>query len=185
MKAIEKVEEYQIYANHSITEIPKDILYKIINLVLIEASRNMGNEFNDKMLDAIIMTIEENSYNLPLCYIVSAIYRGSMGFYGPGRLMPRTVLQWLRESSQEYYKERDHKEIEKRFKVTNIPVDLKKYPMGKAICKKIDWLTSGAITSDEYDKISLKQVAEIIGAGHEPNLEYFGIIKNNNYETKR
>ena len=46
---------------------------------------------------------------------------------------------------------------------------------GTALNLKIDWLTSGAITSDEYDTIPLKKVAEIIGAGHEPSLEYFGI----------
>lgn len=175
MKAIEKVEEYQTHANHRITEIPNEALCKIINLILIEASRNMGNEFNDKMLDAIIMTIEENSYNLPLCYIASAIYRGSMGMYGAGRLMPRTILQWLRESSQEYYKDREHKEIEERFKNTGTPVDLRKYPMGTALNLKIDWLVSGAITSDEWDRIPLKKLAEIIGAGHQPDLKYFGI----------
>jgi hypothetical protein len=52
---------------------------------------------------------------------------------------------------------------------------LEKYPLGKAICKKIDWLKSGAITTVEWDRISLKQVAEIIGAGNEPTLEHFGI----------
>lgn len=175
MKAIEKVNDYQTYASYKITEIPNEVLYKIINLVLIEASRNMGNEFNDKMLDAIILTIEENSHNLPLCYIASAIYKGSMGIYGTGRLMPRTILQWLRESSQEYYKEREHKELEERLRNKGTPVDLKKYPMGKALNLKIDWLASGAITSEEYDLIPLMRVAEIIGRGNVPMLENFGI----------
>lgn len=173
MKAIEKNNEYQVYANYHIMKIPNEILCKIINLILIEASRNMGNEFNDKMLDAIIMTIEENSNNIPLCYVASAIYKGSMGIYGPGRLMPRTILQWLRESSQEYYKAKDHEEVEERLRNTGKPVDLKKYPMGTALNLKIDWLASGAITSDEWDKIDLKELAEMIGAKREPTPEYF------------
>jgi hypothetical protein len=47
--------------------------------------------------------------------------------------------------------------------------------MGRALCKKIDWLTISAITSDEWDRIPLKEVAEIIGKGLEPSLEYFGM----------
>ena len=173
MKVIEKCSDYQVYSKYGVAEIPKDIFCKIINLVLIEASRNMGSEFNDKMLDAIIETIEENNHKLPLCYIASAIYKGSMGLYGPGRLMPRTILQWLRETSQEYYKERDHKEIEERLKNTGVPVDLKKYPMGTALNLKIDWLTSGAINGDDWDTIDLKELAEMIVKKQHPQLHHY------------
>jgi len=175
MKATDNNSNYQYYANYKIYNIPREILCEIINIVLIEASRNMGNEFNDKMLDAIIITIEENHHNLPLSYIVSALYKGSMGIFGPGRLMPRTIFAWLRESSLEYTKEIEHKEIEERFKSTGKPVDLIKYPMGTALNLKIDWLTSSIITSEQWDQIPIKELAEMIGAGHTPNIEQFGI----------
>ena len=173
MKAIENNANYQTYAIYKIYNIPREMLCEIINVVLIEASRNMGNEFNDKMLDSIIGTIEENHHNLPLCYITSAIYKGSMGTYGPGRLMPRTVFNWLREVSLEYTKEVDHKEIEERLKNTGVPVDLKKYPMGTALNLKIDWLTSGAINGDDWNIINLKELAEMIGKKQHPQLHHF------------
>jgi hypothetical protein len=37
----------------------------------------------------------------------------------------------------------------------------------------IDWLTSGRITSEEYDLINLKDLAEMIGKGHEPRITDF------------
>lgn len=177
MKAIESNANYQTYATSKIYNIPRETLCEIINIILIEASRNMGNEFNDKMLDAIIGTIEENHHNLPLCYIASAIYKGSMGTYGPGRLIPRIVFNWLREVSLEYTKEIDHKAIEERMKNTGTPADLNKYPMGTALNLKIDWLVSGYITSEQWDNIPLKEVAELLGKGIEPTLLYFGIKK--------
>ena len=179
MKAIEKTKDYQVYATYKINQIPGEIFNKILNLVLIEASRNMGGEFNDKMLDAIIETIQENHYYLPLSYIVSAIYKGSMGIYGPGRLIPRNIFSWMRETSMEYNKEVEHKQIEERLKPTDKPVDLKRYPMGSALIKKIEWLTSGAIDGDDYDKIDLKVLAEMIGFGQQPTLEDFNLINRN------
>jgi len=177
MKATDNNAKYQTYSMYKIRDIPREPLCEIINVVLIEASRNMGNEFNDKMLDAIISTIEENNYQLPLSYIVSAIYKGSMGLLGPGRLIPRTILTWIREVSAEYFKEIEHKEVQERLKITGTPVDLKRYPMGTALNLKIDWLSSGAIISEEWDKIPLKELADIIGQKKIPQLSDFGIYK--------
>lgn len=175
MKAIENNDSYQTYATSKIYNIPKEILYEIINIVLVEVSRNMGNEFNDKMMDAIIGTIEENHYGLPLCYIVSALYNGSMGIYGAGRLIPRTIYSWLRETSQEYQKELEHKKLEERLKSNSTPIDLKKYLVGTALNLKIEWLMSKMITPDQWDIIELKQLAKMIGEGRIPRPKDFGI----------
>jgi hypothetical protein len=169
--------KFETYATDFVRNVPTENLKEIIELTMKKCSLNMGSNYTDEMLQRTVELIKEDYSYMTVNLVVSALFRGSMGHFGAGRLIPKTIAQWLREISQEYQKEKDHREIEERFKVTSVPVDLKKYPMGKAICKKIDWLTSGAITSDEWDQINLKTVAEIIGAGHEPSLEYFGITK--------
>ena len=175
MRAIEQNSTFQIYAKDLIGNIPKEKLCMIINLILIEAARNMGNEFNEKILDATIEVIEENFRRLPLITVASAIYRGSMGQLGAGRLIPKTIYQWLREVSMDYEREKDHQAIEARLNSPGTPVDLKIYPMGSALNKKLEWLVSGVITSEQYDDISLKKLAEMIGQGVWPTPEMFGI----------
>jgi hypothetical protein len=54
--------------------------------------------------------------------------------------------------------------------------DLYNYPLGAAINKKIDWLRTGALNIDDWEKVALKDVAKMIGQGHQPTLEKFGII---------
>lgn len=169
--------KFETYATDIVRNVPLENLKEIIELTMKKCSLNMGSNYTDDVLQRIIELIREDYSYMSVNIIVSALFRGSMGHFGAGRLIPKTIAQWLREISQEYQKDKDHKEIEERFKFTGVPVDLKKYPMGKALNFKIDWLTSGAITSDEWDKIPLKQVAEIIGNGLIPDLEYFGIYK--------
>jgi len=170
--------KFESYATDIVRNVPSDNLKEIIELTMKKCSLNMGSNYTDEVLQRTIELIKEDYSYMTINLIVSALFRGSMGHFGAGRLIPKIIAQWLREISQEYQKEKDHKEIEERFKVTSVPIDLKKYPMGTALNLKIDWLTSGAITSDEWDKIQLKTLAEIIGAGHQPALENFG-IKNN------
>ena len=133
----------------------------------------MGTHYTDEILDRTIEIIKENFSYMTVNLVVSALYRGSMGNFGAGRLIPKTISQWLREVSQEYMKERDHKEIEERLKNTGNPIDLRKYPMGTALNLKIEWLLSGCINSDDWDTISLKELAEMIGNKQSPQLHHF------------
>jgi hypothetical protein len=167
--------KFETYATDVVRNVPSENLKEIIELTMKKCSLNMGSNYTDDVLQRTVELIREDYSYMTVNIVVSALFRGSMGHFGAGRLIPKTIAQWLREISQEYQKDKDHKEIEERFKATGTPVNLKIYPMGTALNKKIDWLTSGSITSDEWDKISLKTLAEIIGAGHEPSLEYFGI----------
>lgn len=169
--------KFETYATDLIRNVPSDNLKEIIELSMKKCSLNMGSNYTNDILDRTIELIKEDFNYMTVNLVVSALFRGSMGQFGAGRLIPKTIAQWLREVSQEYQKEKEHKEIEERFKNSGTPIDLKKYPMGEALCKKIDWLTSGYITSDEWDKISLKEVASIIGKKHIPSLEDFGITE--------
>jgi|WetSurMetagenome_2_1015567.scaffolds.fasta_scaffold457180_2 hypothetical protein len=165
---------YETYSNTICRDVPIDYLKRFILTFIHEASQDMGCDFDKEVMPERVLYIISTQYNnLPLMLVASAFKKGALGQYGPGRLVPRTVYGWLGEMNQYYITIQNHKEL-KNDRIYKFD-GLEKYPLGKAICKKIDWLKSGAITSDDWDKISLKTLAEIIGAGHEPSLEYFGI----------
>ena len=170
------MERSEIYANTFCKDIPIDYMKEFIMTYLVGASADMGQSFDrDSTPNRVCDMISTHYQHLPLMLIASAFKRGALGQYGTGRLVPRTIFGWLGEMNQYFltcHEKRDQSEDNRR-KFDG----LEKYPLGKAICCKIDWLKSGAITLDEWDRIPLKQVAEIIGSGHEPNLDYFGINK--------
>ena len=170
--------KFELYATELVRNVPFENLKEILELTMKKCSLNMGSNYTDDILQRVVELIKDDYSYMTINIVVSALFRGSMGHFGAGRLIPKTIAQWLREVSQEYQKEKDHQEIEERFKNTGVPVDLRKYPMGTALNLKIDWLTSGAITSDEWDEIPLKQLAGIIGAGQQPDLKNFGITNH-------
>ena len=166
----------EIYNQTPCAEIPPDYLREFILIYLVGASADMGQVYDKDITPNRVFDMITTHYNhLPLILIESAFKRGALGQYGIGRLVPRTIFGWLGEMNQYFitcHEKRDQSK-DNYYKFNGH----EKYPLGKAICKKIDWLKSDAITSDEWDKIPLKELAEIIGSGHEPSLEYFGIIK--------
>ena len=158
------------------SEIPIEYLKEFILDFLIGASADMGQEFDRNTTPGRVFDILTTHYShLPLSLVMSAFKHGALGQYGAGRLVPRTIFGWLGEIDQYYITIRDKKNID--YAMQEKFNGLEKYPMGKAICCKIDWLKSGAITEDEWDRIPLKQVAEIIGRGGIPLLQNFGINK--------
>ena len=174
MKSSEQGTNYDVYASSPCSEIPLDYLKGFIAGFLYEASIDMGQAYEkDIMIDRVEYIISKHYHHLPLSLIASAFKRGSLGQYGAGRLTPRTVFGWLSEMNQYYMNVHEKKDEDdsRHHKFDG----LEKYPLGKAICKKIDWLYSGAITSNQWDKIPLKDVAEMIGRGEMPTLSKFGI----------
>lgn len=163
---------YEDYATTLVKEVPIENLKSIINTFMIDAGINMGADFTDASLERVIEIVQYTFKFLPVCYIGSAFKKGSLGNYGTGRLVPRTINGWLSEITSEYNRDEVHKKFESPNDTLHFK-DLGKFPLGKALCKKVDWLRSGAISSGDWDNIPLKQLAEIIGAGHEPDLNYF------------
>jgi hypothetical protein len=164
---------YRTYATTRITDVPVENVKYLVNMFLMDAAKDMGSELKKETLDRVIELIRNDFHFLPVCFVASAITKGSVGDYGAGRLIPRTVYGWLREMALEYNRQEKHEEIVARMKTDGAPMDLHRYPMGKALNQKIDWLLSGAITSEEWDRIELKQVAERIHAGLDVIPEYF------------
>jgi hypothetical protein len=165
--------DYDLYATTLVKEIPGEILKEMVNVFIIDAGINMGSEFTDKALDRVIETVQGNFRYLPLCYIASAFKKGSLGSFGAGRLVPRTIYGWMIEISLEYSRDQVSK---KRGEIDYVMTfDLKRYPVGSAICRKIDWFRSGLITPDEWDMIPLKEMSELIREGVNITPADFGI----------
>jgi hypothetical protein len=160
---------YDDYATCVVKDIPKENLKTLVNIFMVDASVNMGNDFSDETLERAIFIIETNFRFLHLCYVASAFKKGSLGQYGAGRLVPRTIYGWLNEITAEYNRDTEHKRLNADDATVHFK-DLERYPLGRAICWKIDH-----VSESEWDKIPLKEVAELLGKGIEPTLLYFGI----------
>ena len=165
---------YDIYASSLCSEIPMEYLKGFITGFLYEASIDMGQAYEkDVMVDRVEYMISKHYHHLPLSLIASAFKRGSLGQYGTGRLVPRTIFGWLGEMNQYFMTIHEKKDEDwaRHHKFDG----LEKYPLGKAMMKKIDWLESGVITEEQWDKIPLKELSEMIGSGKMPTTRVFGI----------
>jgi hypothetical protein len=165
---------YDIYANTICSDIPIETLKDFITTFLIDASKDMGCEFDKKETpERVYYVISTHYSHLPLSMIASGFKRGALGQYGAGRLIPRTVFTWMGEINQ-YYLTKHSTRDNSQDNYTKFD-DLHNYPLGAAINKKIDWLRIGALNIDDWEKVPLKDVAKMIGKGHQPTLEHFGI----------
>lgn len=160
-----------LYDKHATTLVkdvsPRDDMKTLVNIFMKDAGINMGNDFSDDTLERAIEIIHTNFRMFPVCYVASAFKKGSLGSYGAGRLVPRTIYNWMNEITTEYQRDQDHK------KILGVDVgihykDFEKYPMGKAMCWKIDH-----VEECDWDNVPLKELAEMIGKGQTPTLEYF------------
>ena len=157
----------EIYQVHSMTLVkdvlPRSDLRGLINIFMIDSGINMGSEFTVKSLHRVIEIIEGKYKYLPIYIIASGFTKGSMGQYGPGRLTPRVIGEWLNQISQEYNREQAH-EVIRSEEYTDI-ADLNKCPLGSAIIKKLDWFHNGTLPMSCWDRVPIKAVAEKIKAG--------------------
>ena len=168
------MDNYNTYASELVKNVlPKEILKEMVNIFMIEASMNMGNDFSEQTLDASIGIIENKFRFLPVCYVASAFKKGSLGHFGAGRLIPRTIYGWLNEISLEYNRDMAHQA--NKAPDFSDAADLHKYPAGRAICLKIDWYNSGLINGNDWDNIPLKELAGMLGRGEMPISKDFGI----------
>ena len=157
----------ELYQTHSMTLV-KDVLPTkdlkiLINDFMIDAGINMGSEFTAKSLERVIWIVDEKYKYLPIYMVASGFTKGSMGQYGPGRLVPRVIGEWLNQISQEYNREQAH-EVIRSEEYTDI-ADLNKCPLGSAIIKKLDWFHNGTLPMSCWDRVPIKAVAEKIKAG--------------------
>ena len=178
---IAKIEDNKTYQDNYlklIKDISSEDMTLLLKLFLDKAAVNMGKECYDAP-DATKESILEFIYKefrwLPVYSMGSAIIRGSLDDKSPARLIPRTVRKWLNDASIDFRRETDHDRLEELYREKPITFDLHKYPVGKAICQKIDWYKSGVLRIEDWDRIPLQRLAEIIGQGHQPSLEMFNL----------
>lgn len=172
----------EVYNRHAMElvkdVIPKDDLKEMINLFMVDAGINMGSDFTDSTLERAMQIVEDKFRFLPVCYVASAFKKGSLGSFGTGRLVPRTIYYWLNEITLEYNRDQDHKKLQTDPNYLHFK-ELGKFPLGQAINKKIDWLKIGIINIDDWDKIPLKELSERIAIRLESVPELFGLKSRN------
>jgi hypothetical protein len=170
---------YQRCSLMIIKDVTFDDLRIMVDLFLRKASNNMGNEFNENTVESVLDFLKTQFYFLPVYAFASCVVKGSLGHYGAGRLVPRTIFGWTNEASQEFRRKEEHNNQMEQLKERPISFDLFTYPVGKAINKKIDWLVSGAITEADWDLIPMKEVADRIAQGLPCVPELFGVETKN------
>lgn len=169
-----KDEKYQTHAMTLVKDvIPDTDINYLVNLFLMDASINMGSDFTDQALERIIFIVKSEYKFLPIAFIASAFSQGSMGKYGAGRLVPRTMAVWLNEAATEYNRKAAHEAI-KDYEYLDA-MNLNSCPVGSAICKKIDWYKNGTLKMKDWDSVPLKEIANKIKAGVHVYPQMFGI----------
>lgn len=162
---IEDNQTYQLYSNSIVEKVPYDDMSILLKIFFDKAAVNMGKESYDApdaAREAILEFIFREFGTMPVFYIGSAIISGSLGKYGPGRLVPQTVYKWLNLVSQDFSRKEAHDKL-KDYDYSDA-MDLHSFPVGKAICKKIDLYEDGIIDIADWDRMPLKEIAERINS---------------------
>jgi hypothetical protein len=159
---------------------PQSDVNILVNLFILDSATMMGNNFTDETLELTILMIKEEFAWLPVYYIAMAFKKGALGKLGPGRLVGSTIHKWLSEMVHEYHKAIDHEKQKNEDYNPNDTTDLHKYPLGRAIIKKIEWFKHGILNMDDWDKVPLKDLSERLKSGLECYPEVFGLISKKN-----
>ena len=174
---------YEIYNNYVIRDIPIDNLKIIVTALIEDAALTLGCKATKADVDKVSEFMSSHQFNfIPINVAATAFTRGSLGKLKNDKttLTPRNIYDWLSEISLEYRNHIEHNERDTILSSLGSHfTDLTRYPLGKAICKKIDWYKSGAIDSNDWDKIPLRELAEMIGEGRYPMIEDFNLINKN------
>ena len=164
---------YQTYSKYLVTDVPSEHLKHLVYIFIQLAGMNMGANMDKANVDRMIEIICEDYSTLPINQIASAFSRGSMGYFGEGRLIPKNINNWLKETKQDYERWKEHREREEALSDFSKFSDFDKYPLGKAIMKKIDWQKAGILNDRNWDLVPLKELSEMIGKGRHPLPEDF------------
>jgi len=168
-------EKYLTYKDSKIFEVPLDTLKVLITLFIDHAALNLGCKATKADVDRIIEMVQGNEFSfLPVQTVYSAFTRGSLGKLKNEKttLSPRNIYDWLSEVSLDYRLFIEHKDRDERLSANVVHFkDLERYPLGKAIMKKIDW----ELTEEEWERVPLKLLAEMIGRGEYVTMNDFGI----------
>jgi len=172
---MENDSKFQMYANELVRNVPAEYLQHLVTLFMQEASINMGAEPNIQTIERVIYYIKKDFGYIPINCIASAFIKGSLGRLGDGkgRLIPKTIHSWIGEISLEYNRMIANQLQKDKLNDVSIAMDLHNYPAGQAINKKIEWYNKGLLKMKDWERVPLKELAEMIGKGHTPRVTDF------------
>jgi hypothetical protein len=160
---MDKDNTFQSYATSLVKNVPLEDIQYLINLFMHEAGVNMGNAVDEQTLERTIYHVTHDFGYLPVSDVASAFIRGSLGQFGAGRLVPRTIHGWLSEVSAEYNRMMVKERQEELNSDPIVSFNLQKFPIGKAILQKINWYEARLLSDETWDRVDLRKLAEAIG----------------------
>jgi hypothetical protein len=176
-------ELYQAHANELIKDIiPSETVNSLVNIFLIDAAKMMGTSYSSDTLEFAIEMIKNEYGYLPVMFVAAAFKRGSLGKLGPGRLVGATIHKWLSEISNEFQNRINSEKVKEELSYKKDFSDLLKSPLGSAINTKIEWYKTGKLPITEWDKVDMKELADMIGKQIVVTPDFFG-VKNYPYKV--
>lgn len=166
-------QNYQVYSMCLVKDVPTENLEYLIKLFINKASVNMGVALDERKTTGCIEIIKTYYPYIPVHYVASGIIKGSLGHYGAGYLVPRTVYLWMNEISREYNADQAKKALQNSENGAGVACDLHKFPAGRAICAKIEWYRSGKISGEDWDRIPLQKLAQDISSNRALKIENY------------
>ena len=88
-------ENYKSYLTVPVKELPNEVIEYFVAVFMKEASINMGSVVERETTERTLYFIRGEYSYLPIQYVGTAFIKGSLGKYGAGRLIPRTIQAWL------------------------------------------------------------------------------------------
>lgn len=162
---------YQRNALKLIKETPeadiKNIIREFLNIAYVNMGKDSIDNAPEKIVESIYFLLIEKYPFLPVNQFAKAILKGSIGEISEKtttKLSPKNINHWLSEITMEYdenIRKKSHSNIFQEMQKTR-PNEI---PFGKAICKKIEWINTGKMHPNEWDKIDLKELALMIKEG--------------------
>jgi hypothetical protein len=169
---------YQAHATTIVKEVmPPDTVNSLVNIFLIDAAKMMGSSYSADTLEFAIEMVKHEFGYLPVMYIATAFKRGSLGKLGPGRLVGATIHKWLTEISNEYQSRKISETVNEELTYKKDFADLLKSPLGSAINTKIEWYKTGKLPIEEWDKVDMKELAEMLEKKLAVSPSFFGVKK--------
>lgn len=171
-----KNENYPLYASIPVKEIPHDTLVDLVIELSTNAMFVLGASLESSMIkptvEKIVEMLRDKFSVYPLHLVAEAFDQGALGqLGGTMRFIPRNIYIWLaavrdrdnRLKYEQWSKQEDKRRAEEegRWK-SNHRGDA---VFGTALCLKLTWVYSGAITAEEWDNITLDSIVTLLRAG--------------------
>ena len=169
-------ENYRVFINHPVGEIPRDELSGILEELMVTAMFYMNNtleETSTKTTREAILYVLKNEFGyMPLHMIAEGFMKGSLGrLGGTTKFTVRNVHIWIEAMKEQYQRgiaqksSKDEQERKRKEDEYWRAFHRDDYIFGTALHLKLSWAYEGAIKRDDWDKYTLDAIVVQLRAG--------------------